>query len=195
MLKIIQQTEDTSTREMILAAIFNDSNVLEDVLKEQVHGVAFLQKVLEMSDLPKRDSIEQQLKDALARRIQFQNVQNYKKLIDQLGASDLEESILRSSGSSAPSSANNGNRTSKSQEDNSWAQNPQAVAMMANMYAAAMTAAATATQTQPKTSNIDIAQFDQLLKALLQQQHNSGQQESDQPQTEDAAASSKGNDN
>ncbi|KAI8149786.1 hypothetical protein BJV82DRAFT_589272 [Fennellomyces sp. T-0311] len=167
-LKIIQQQQEPDARSLLLKAIFNDGSVLDDILKDQVHGVSLVQKILSMPDLEKREHYAQQVKDALTRRLKVQHVQGYKKLFDQLDEMDPCASETTSS-SPGPEPVVSG-------ENATWMQNPQTVAMMANMYAAAMTAATTLQQQEqvPKTNAVDLAQFDSLLKTLLHQQEQAG---------------------
>ncbi|KAI9498091.1 armadillo-type protein [Zychaea mexicana] len=184
-LKIIHQQQESDARNLLLKAIFNDGNVLDDVLRDQVHGVTLVQKILGMADLEKRDHYAQQVKDALTRRLKVQHVQSYKKLFDQLDEMDpCTETAISSPAVTTGLDPVVANDSGNSNDSASWMQNPQTVAMMANMYAAAMTAATTLQQQEqpPKVNTVDLAQFDSLLKTLLKQQEK--QQGEGSPQGE-----------
>ncbi|KAI9266431.1 hypothetical protein BDA99DRAFT_21551 [Phascolomyces articulosus] len=185
-LKIIHQQQEMDARHLLLKAIFNDPNVLDDILKDQVHGVTLVQKILGIEELEKRDQYAQQVKEALTGRLKVQHVQGYKKLFEQLD--EIEACVGTSTTSSSNGNATDTTTSSPAATmdldqvvntqnslngiNDGWMQNPQTVAMMANMYAAAMTAATTLQQQEqpPKVNTVDLAQFDSLLKTLLKQQ-------------------------
>lgn len=186
-LKILNQRHDADARQVLLNAIFHDANLLGDVLRDQVHGLGLVQKVLAMPDLDRREAIVRRVRDALMDRA---HVQTYKRLLDELDNS-LQQQQDATQSPSQPSQQQQEQDNQQQQtpeasvngdggEDvHAWAKNPQAVAMMANMYAAAMATAATnLQQEQPQqqpssssSSNVpnmpDLSQFDQLIKALL----------------------------
>lgn len=164
-LKILNQRHDADARQVLLNAIFHDANLLGDVLRDQVHGLGLVQKVLAMPDLDRRDAVVRRVKDALMDRA---HVQTYKRLLDE-----LEQQQDTSPQQEQQDKQQHTPDVSVTGEDvHAWAKNPQAVAMMANMYAAAMATAATnmqQEQPQPSSNNNmpDLSQFDQLIKALL----------------------------
>ncbi|CDH54485.1 pumilio rrm domain-containing protein [Lichtheimia corymbifera JMRC:FSU:9682] len=185
-LKILNQRHDADARQVLLNAIFHDANLLGDVLRDQVHGLGLVQKVLAMPDLDRREVIVRRVRDALMDRA---HVQTYKRLLDELDNSLQQQDTTQSSSPSSQqqeqdkqqqtpdASVNDGGAA---EDVHAWAKNPQAVAMMANMYAAAMATAATNLQQeqpqQPSSSSSspsnvpnmpDLSQFDQLIKALL----------------------------
>ena len=206
-LKIIHQQEELDAHHLLLKAIFNDANVLDDILRDQVHGVTLVQKILGIDDLEKRDHYARQVKDALTLRLNVQHVQGYKKLFEQLEEMESSTSSTTATASatttsstttptetatSSPAAAigleqvvvNNNNNN-----NGNWMENPQTVAMMANMYAAAMTAATTLQQQDqpPKSNSVDLAQFDSLLKTLLKQQEEQPKQENQESNSEEAS--------
>lgn len=180
-LKVIMQQQEPDARNMLINGIFNDNSVLDEILKDQVHGVNFVQKVLQIPGLQQRAQIVRQVRDALTNRLKVQqHTQSYRKLMDELDSAAADANM---SNDGSPVVPGNSSLTSDIMDNNNtaaWMQNPQTVAMMANMYAAAMTAAAATTssahnsnsQSQPQqpTNTLDLGQFDQLLKSLLQQQ-------------------------
>ncbi|KAF7722605.1 hypothetical protein EC973_002918 [Apophysomyces ossiformis] len=153
--KVLNQQQEPDARTMLLNAIVYDADVLDDILKDQVHGVGLIQKILSIPHLEKRDVIVQKIKESVIGRLNLQHVQGYKKLLDEL------EQVCQSSAERTGSSS--------CSTDTPWLQNPQAVAMMANMYAAAMAAA---TNTQFQTSMPDMAQVDRLMQKLLNNSNN-----------------------
>lgn len=181
-LKIISQTEEPDARRLLLNAIFNEPSLLDDVLRDQIHGLGLVQKILSIEDLERRDIIAQQIRDSI-NRLQLQHVQAYKKLLEELEQSvdnnnnnneDCQENSTQDSCAKGPTDDGNDNSKPASGEDTQWTRNPQAVAMMANMYAAAMATAAASMQQQqqqPVTNGSpnmpDFSQFDHFIKSLL----------------------------
>ncbi|KAI7878528.1 ARM repeat-containing protein [Lichtheimia hyalospora FSU 10163] len=194
-LKALQQDTEPEARHLLFKTLFRD-DVLEEILMDLVHGVGFIQKVLAMSGLlddRQREELAHQVKHVLVHRIKAtaQHPQGYKKLMDMVDV--LSPDAADTTEPHAPAKdANEQNDDKEEHKSTSWMQNPQAVAMVANMYAAAMTTAATtAMQQQPSSSTssssssseeankptapmVDLAQFDQLLKKLLQQEKGNG---------------------
>ncbi|KAI8379291.1 armadillo-type protein [Radiomyces spectabilis] len=156
--KIINQTQEPDASNLLTKALFGEPGILDEVLRDQTHGVNLVQKILGVSHLDRRQEIVQEVKASL-QRLKVHNVQGYKKLMDEL------EIPVKSS-----------TDTASNTNDMTWMENPQAVVMMANMYAAAMTAAAATIQQGNRSSSDDpstlpimenMPPFDQLLKALL----------------------------
>lgn len=186
--KIISQTEEPDARRLLLNAIFNEPSLLDDVLRDQIHGLGLVQKILSIEDLERRDIIAQQIRDSI-NRLQLQHVQAYKKLLEELEQSvdnnnnnnneDCQENSTQDSSAKGPTDDGNDNSKPASGEDTQWTRNPQAVAMMANMYAAAMATAAASMQQQqqqPVTNGSpnmpDFSQFDHFIKSLLRNNNN-----------------------
>ncbi|KAI8334414.1 hypothetical protein BC941DRAFT_454591 [Chlamydoabsidia padenii] len=155
--KIIQQHEEPDTSQLFLNALVTDPHLLDDILRDQIHGVVLMQKILALQ--PK---VAQYLKSSLD-RLGVQQIQGYKKLIEEL------ESIPPTM-SQQPDDDDDDDTAPLDMA--SWMKNPQAVAMMANMYAAAMTAAATSQQQQQQQMSSmmkapELPQFNRILKSLL----------------------------
>ncbi|KAI9321027.1 hypothetical protein BX666DRAFT_1913753 [Dichotomocladium elegans] len=147
--KMINQQHDQGARNVLLNALFDDPVLLSEVLRDQVHGLSLVSKIIGIPNLERRDSIIKQVKVALAERA---HIQTYKRLFDEL---DEQEQMAPSSpdmstnDDAAPdATATRLDPDNSNNDDHAWAKNPQAVAMMANMYAAAMAMAATNTQQQ-----------------------------------------------
>ncbi|CAO3617139.1 unnamed protein product [Cunninghamella echinulata] len=255
--KMIQQEEDKESSHLLLNTLANDANLLQEILQDQIHGVAFLQKVLALSSLAntkQRAALVNQIRDGLE-KLGLLDVQGYKKLIEELDTQSLsssspifsndessstvdnsnnetehnknnnttiatspsiitnedtiqketiennntnvgikgnepanqQTSVIHNSSTSPPSSSTLSSPSTSSPSLSSssstmdmsmWMKNPQAVAMMANMYAAAMTAATTSTTTTTTTAqqqqqptlpvNVpELPQFEHILKSLL----------------------------
>ncbi|CAG8465443.1 5722_t:CDS:2 [Paraglomus occultum] len=87
-LKIINQRHETDARDLTISNLFFSTNdqVLEEVLSDQVHGVGVVQKVLASP------YVEQAEKQRLAEKVKLvlgklkvQQVQGYKRLLEELG--------------------------------------------------------------------------------------------------------------
>ncbi|CAG8468898.1 1486_t:CDS:10 [Paraglomus brasilianum] len=87
-LKIINQRHETDARDLTISNLFFSANdqVLEEVLSDQVHGVGVVQKVLASP------YVEQAEKQRLAEKVKLvlgklkvQQVQGYKRLLEELG--------------------------------------------------------------------------------------------------------------
>lgn len=191
-LKALQQDTEPEARHLLFKTLFRD-DVLEEILMDLVHGVGFIQKVLAMSGLlddRQREELAHQVKHVLTHRIKAttQHPQGYKKLLDMVDVLSPDAAADTTAESHSPVNDTGEQKDDKEEhKSTSWMQNPQAVAMVANMYAAAMTAAATTAMQQQSSSSpssssgeenkttatapmVDLAQFDQLLKKLLQQE-------------------------
>ncbi|KAI7869543.1 hypothetical protein BDF14DRAFT_1782486 [Spinellus fusiger] len=183
--KVISQRQEPDASQLLLNAIFNDPVLLDDVLKDQMHGVGLVQKIIGLSHLDKRQQIVSQVKEALTVRLKVQSTQVYRRLFE-----DLEQEVPQETAEDREAATVE--ELEAEQKRIEWLQNPQAVAMMANMYAAAMTAAAVTLNSPPplpaqsamaESSDLpDMAHFDQLIKNLLQG-------ESPSPSTSTASAS------
>ncbi|KAI8390844.1 uncharacterized protein BYT42DRAFT_610120 [Radiomyces spectabilis] len=147
--KIIQQNEEPDASNLLQNAIFNDPGVLDDILKDQVYGVSLIQRILTVAD--DRSKLASKVMESLT-RLKVEHHSGYKKLLDEL------DTVHASS---------NEAKDSESTDETPWLQNPQTVAMMANMYAAAMTAAAAANIQQPSGVTPDLSQLEQLMKNLI----------------------------
>ncbi|ORX49053.1 ARM repeat-containing protein [Hesseltinella vesiculosa] len=177
--KLIQQQEDPDTSSLVLNTLADDPTLLDDVLQDQIHGVSLVQKIMTLSHFSpdRRTSLLNQVQASLD-RLKAHHIQGYRKLLDELA-------IATSTGAQAtplphtPSSpldpsygANSATSSSDSVDMSSWMKDPQAVAMMANMYAAAMTTPSPGTQTapseQPQPPIPDLPQLPSILKQLLQ---------------------------
>ncbi|KAG0175695.1 hypothetical protein DFQ28_006884 [Apophysomyces sp. BC1034] len=173
--KVINQQQEPDASSLLVNAIFGEASLLDDVLKDQVHGVALIQKITTIAHLERREYIVKQIKESLTQRLKVQNIQSYKKILEDLEIQPAEENPRSETATSSPHASNDEAASSDSTGNLSWMQNPQAVAMMANMYAAAMTAAAATIQPQQQTAATvvpsskisDLPQFDRLLKTLL----------------------------
>ncbi|KAI8076855.1 uncharacterized protein BX664DRAFT_318573 [Halteromyces radiatus] len=189
--KIIQQQEEPDTSHLFLNALTTDAPLLDDILRDQIHGLGLIQKILALPHIhDQRGSLVRRIRASLD-RLQVQHIQSYKKLIEELDSVPSSNtsnnsgsgnntpapqpssiSVASPSPSSASSSSNPLDTTNTSSMDMvSWMKNPQAVAMMANMYAAAMTAAATSQQQQQQMPSMlkvpELPQFNHILKSLL----------------------------
>ncbi|KAI9258179.1 armadillo-type protein [Phascolomyces articulosus] len=95
-LKIINQRHEPDARALILdALIFNYNNnnhdqqqhpvVIDEVLKDQVHGVNLIQKILSSSyvELRERQRIAERMKQVL-NKLKLQHVQGYKRLMEEI---------------------------------------------------------------------------------------------------------------
>lgn len=167
--KVINQQHEPDARQLLLNAIFNEPAVLDGVLRDQVHGVGFVQKVLTIPQLERRDIIARKVKESLTERLHVHNVQAYKRLFDELNQLDSGEQTEQEEQQSDPFDIKRA-----IQGDMKWTQNPKAVAIMANMYAAAMTTAATSVQQQTPSSSSSSAAaaqdlpLDGLIKSIFQ---------------------------
>lgn len=188
-LKVIQQEEELDARNLLVNAIFSDTNLLDEILRDQVHGVTLIQKILNIPDLEKRPQLSQRVKEALTQRLNVQHVQSYKKLFEQLGEESETAQTNKDDGLQSPPSL-----LADKMNQQEWMQNPQTVAMMANMYAAAMTAAATNMNNQPQPgspqsgtskSAVDLSQFDQILRQMMQKPKESDTSNDYRPSKQD----------
>ena len=149
--KVINQRHDLDARNLLLNALFNDPSLLDDVLRDQVHGLGLIQKVIAAD---RREILVKPVIESLTERLHVQNTQSYKRLFEELDQTTDD------------TSAAGEEQISKNTEQ--WTQSPQAVAMMANMYAAAMATAAANMQPQQQPPAMpDLTQFDNLIKSLL----------------------------
>ncbi|KAI8140456.1 armadillo-type protein [Fennellomyces sp. T-0311] len=138
-LKIINQRHEPDARAMILdALVFSSSNqVIEEVLKDQVHGVNLIQKILSSSyvDLRERQRIADRIKQVL-NKLKLQHVQGYKRLMEEInmvrGDSNPGASLGALPGLVPPS----------------FAMNPEIAAAFHAKYMAAAAAAVAAVQPQ-----------------------------------------------
>lgn len=181
--KIIQQQEEPDTSHLFLNALTaTDPALLDDILRDQIHGVVLMQKILALPHIvnEQRAALVQHLKASLD-RLGVAQIQGYKKLLEEVdGSSSPQQQHHHASPSPGGNNNNNDDEVDDDvvdvdEEDNapldmvSWMKNPQAVAMMANMYAAAMTAAATSQQQQvPSMMKApELPHFNRILKSLL----------------------------
>ncbi|KAI8331181.1 hypothetical protein BC941DRAFT_403933 [Chlamydoabsidia padenii] len=183
--KIIQQQEEPDTSRLFLQALTTDAHILDDVLRDQTHGVVLMQKIIGLPHISNDQRVELvQLIRASLDRIGAQQFQAYKKLMEDLdlvggplsernddGITIQQQQVKSSTPPpSIPSHQPSvGSSNGEAPMDMvSWMKNPQAVAMMANMYAAAMTAAATSQQQMTPTATIpDLPPFNHILKSIL----------------------------
>ncbi|KAI9481043.1 MAG: armadillo-type protein [Benjaminiella poitrasii] len=167
-LKLINQRQEPEARTMILDALFFTStgqdmvpSLIEDVLRDQVHGVNLVQKVLSSSyiDLRERQRIAERVKHYLA-KLKLQHVQGYKRLVEEINMVMVDSAPGATLGVSLPTQFSispglaaalhakyaamhydpNDNDT-----NGGLVQTEDPTAMMANFYAAAATAAASLT--------------------------------------------------
>ncbi|OAD69853.1 hypothetical protein PHYBLDRAFT_188164 [Phycomyces blakesleeanus NRRL 1555(-)] len=203
--KVISQRQEPDASQLLLNAIFNDSSLLEEVLRDQVHGVGLVQKIIALPHLEKRAQMVAQVKEILGHLKISPTSQSYRKLLE--GLDETPEEDPEEEGEGVP--VEDQSTASVGLE---WLQNPQAVAMMANMYAAAMTAAAStmqpeypqqqqvavnpplqqsspvqaaAEQPRPAADLPDMAQFDQLIKSLLHSGNTNTPTTEPSPKTEE----------
>jgi hypothetical protein len=86
-LKLINQRLEPKARDEIIQHLFfsdNDS-VIDEVLLDQVHGVALVQKILSTSyiELHERQHIAERCKQTLS-KLKVQHVQGYKRLVEEI---------------------------------------------------------------------------------------------------------------
>ncbi|KAI8139180.1 armadillo-type protein [Fennellomyces sp. T-0311] len=154
--KVINQRHDLDARNLLLNALFNDPTLLDDVLRDQVHGLGLIQKIIAAD---RRDTLVKPVLEALTERLHVKNTQAYKRLFEELEQTTETTNTVEEN-------------SNKNHEQ--WTQSPQAVAMMANMYAAAMATAAANMQQHQQQQPVmpDLTQFDNLIKSLLRNTMN-----------------------
>ncbi|KAI7853056.1 hypothetical protein BDC45DRAFT_174934 [Circinella umbellata] len=154
-LKLINQRHEPDARALILdALVFNNSNthnhssnnhnvnVIDEVLKDQVHGVNLVQKILSSSyvELRERQRIAERIKHVLV-KLKLQHVQGYKRLMEEInmvmGDSNPGASLGALPGLVPPS----------------FAMNPEMAAAFHAKYLAAAAAAVQAVTTTTNTTN------------------------------------------
>ncbi|KAI9494590.1 hypothetical protein BDB00DRAFT_295592 [Zychaea mexicana] len=172
--KMINQCQDLDARNLLLNAIFNEAALLDDVLRDQVHGLGLVQKIIAIAQLDRRDELVKLVMESLTERLHVQaTTQAYKRLFEEIEQQQQQQQQQQQGESSTPAIATVkelNEEHSCDEHQQQWTQSPQAVAMMANMYAAAMaTAAATMQHTVPAPAPAmpDLTQFDNLIKSLL----------------------------
>lgn len=144
-LKLVNQRQEPEARAMILEALFftKQHDLIDEVLKDQVHGVSLIQKVLSSSyiELRERQRIAERVKHYLV-KLKLQHVQGYKRLMEEINMvmTDSTPGITNhhqfpiSPGLAAAlqatylSSTSNNNNTNTGEDDEA--------SMMANFYAA-----------------------------------------------------------
>lgn len=86
-LKLVNQRQEPEARAMILDALFfsKQHDLIEEVLKDQVHGVSLIQKILSSSyiELRDRQRIAERVKQYLV-KLKIQHVQGYKRLMEEI---------------------------------------------------------------------------------------------------------------
>ncbi|KAM3579631.1 hypothetical protein VKS41_008083 [Umbelopsis sp. WA50703] len=86
-LKLINQRQEPRARDEIIQHLFfSDSDtVVDEVLLDQVHGVALVQKILSTSyiELQERQHIAERCKQCLS-KLKVQHVQGYKRLVEEI---------------------------------------------------------------------------------------------------------------
>lgn len=86
-LKLINQRQEPKARDQIVQHLFFSENdaVIDEVLLDQVHGVALVQKILSTSyiELHERQHIAEKCKQALS-KLKVQHVQGYKRLVEEI---------------------------------------------------------------------------------------------------------------
>ena len=222
--KVINQRHNLDARNLLLNAVFNEPALLDDVLRDQVHGLGLVQKIIAIPQLERRDELIQLIMESLTERLDVQaTTQAYKRLIDEIeqqqqqpsedgSSTESSEMITKQLNEESTEEQNQEQskeeqtveqiQESKKSEQNweqlqqvnsadqqqQWTQSPQAVAMMANMYAAAMATAAASMQHQqvptvPAAAMPDLTQFDNLIKSLLRNSTTSASMANSTPTT------------
>jgi len=86
-LKLINQRQEPKARDELVQHLFFSDNdvVIDEVLLDQVHGVALVQKILSTSyiELHERQHIAERCKQALS-KLKVQHVQGYKRLVEEI---------------------------------------------------------------------------------------------------------------
>ncbi|KAI9284735.1 hypothetical protein BC943DRAFT_325493 [Umbelopsis sp. AD052] len=86
-LKLINQRLEPKARDEIIQHLFfsDSDNVIDEVLLDQVHGVALVQKILSTSyiELHERQHIAERSKQTLS-KLKVQHVQGYKRLVEEI---------------------------------------------------------------------------------------------------------------
>lgn len=86
-LKVINQRQELDARAIIVDAMFfsSDTTLIEEILKDQVHGVSMVQKILSSSyiDLRERQRIADRVKQII-HKLKLQHVQGYKRLVEEI---------------------------------------------------------------------------------------------------------------
>jgi hypothetical protein len=86
-LKLINQRLEPKARDEIIQHLFfsDNDNVIDEVLLDQVHGVALVQKILSTSyiELHERQQIAERSKQTLS-KLKVQHVQGYKRLVEEI---------------------------------------------------------------------------------------------------------------
>ncbi|KAG1466563.1 hypothetical protein G6F56_004664 [Rhizopus delemar] len=160
-LKLINQRQEPDARNVILDALFfvQNTEVIEDILLDLVHGVSLIQKILSSSyiDLRERQRIAERVRQLL-HKCKLQHIQGYKRLMEEINMvmSDSVPGLgaIPSQFAISPSLAAALHAKYLVNED---VLEPQSTAaMMANFYAAAAAAsiATTSGDTEEKEENI-----------------------------------------
>lgn len=167
--KIIQQQVEPDISRLFLDALIRDPSVLDDILRDQVHGAALMQKIIGLHhvDADQRMEVGRRIRASLD-RLGAQYRQGYRKLGEELDRIPQENDLL-SSRDKGVATTQLESASGSTTDSVSWMKDPQAVAMMANMYAAAMTATATSQhQLSSTTKAADLSPFNHpILKSLL----------------------------
>ncbi|KAI8364829.1 armadillo-type protein [Choanephora cucurbitarum] len=169
-LKLINQRQEPEARTLILDALFFSSNnpnevpsLIDKVLRDTVHGVSLVQKVLSSSyiELRERQRIAERTRHFLI-KMKFQHAQGYKRLMEEINMVLVDSAPGASLGVTLPGQFSinpslaaalqakymmSGN----SNENHINPNDDQTAAMMANFYAAAAAAAAAATNSPSTT--------------------------------------------
>lgn len=86
-LKLINQRLEPKARDEIIQHLFfcDNDTVIDEVLLDQVHGVALVQKILSTSyiELHERQHIAERCKQTLS-KLKVQHVQGYKRLVEEI---------------------------------------------------------------------------------------------------------------
>ena len=168
-LKLINQRHEPDARALILdALVFNNNNthnnpnknhhmnVIDEVLKDQVHGVNLVQKILSSSyvELRERQRIAERIKQVLV-KLKLQHVQGYKRLMEEInmvmGDSNPGASLGALPGLVPPS----------------FAMNPEMTAAFHAKYLAAAAAAVQAVTTTTATNTTNNASLSPLINNTL----------------------------
>ncbi|KAG2218313.1 hypothetical protein INT45_003656 [Circinella minor] len=116
--KVINQRHDQDARNLLLNAIFNESALLDDVLRDQVHGLGLVQKIIGISQLDRRDELIELITESVTGRLNVQaTTQAYKRLLN-----DIEQDQPSKDSTSTPSSEIN---TQQLNEESTEEQNQQ----------------------------------------------------------------------
>ncbi|OBZ87455.1 Pumilio domain-containing protein C56F2.08c [Choanephora cucurbitarum] len=171
-LKLINQRQEPEARTLILDALFFSSSnpnevpsLIDKVLRDTVHGVSLVQKVLSSSyiELRERQRIAERTRHFLI-KMKFQHAQGYKRLMEEINMVLVDSAPGASLGVTLPGQFSinpslaaalqakymmSGN----SNENHINTNDDQTAAMMANFYAAAAAAAAAATNSPSTTAS------------------------------------------